>query len=82
MSNMSSFDAKFGPVPVTLTIPDLRVALIQFVVLTLITYLSEVCFVMPRNARSPSWILSAMTSAVVTAVTLMIVVRSNQSLEN
>ena len=64
----TTFDAKFGPAPVPITAPDVRVAMLQFTSLTLITYLSGVCFVVPRNSNSPSLLLSALTSAVDAAV--------------
>lgn len=75
----TTFDAKFGPVPVPITAPNVRLAMLQFTTLTLITYLSGVCFVIPRDSKHPSLILSALTAAVVTAVTYMIVVRSNHN---
>jgi hypothetical protein len=73
----TNFDAKFGPAPVPITAPDVRLSVLQFTTLTLITYLSGVCFVVPRDAKSPSIILSALTAAMVTAITYVIVVRSN-----
>ena len=74
---MSTFDAKFGPAPVPITAPDVRLAMLQFTTLTLITYLSGVCFVIPNNSRRPSLLLAALTSSVVTFVTYMFIVRSN-----
>ena len=74
---MATFDAKFGPPPVVLSAPDARLALLQFASLTLITYLSSVCFVVPDGAQSPSVVLSALSALVVTAVTYVIAVRSN-----
>lgn len=76
---MPSLDDRFGPAPVVITSPDVRLAVLQFTTLTLITYLSGVCFVIPNNSKSPSLLLSLLTSAVVTAVTYMILVRSNHN---
>ncbi len=72
-----NFNAKFGPAPVPITVPDVRLSVLQFTTLTLITYLSGVCFVVPKDSTSPSIVLSAFTAAVVTAITYVIVVRSN-----
>ena len=73
----TNFDAKFGPAPVPITVPDVRLSVLQFATLTLITYLSGVCFVVPNDSTSPSIVLSALTAAMVTAITYVIVVRSN-----
>jgi len=73
----TNFDAKFGPTPVPITAPDVRLSMVQFTTLTLITYLSRVCFVVPKDSTSPSVILSALTAAMVAAITCLIVVRSN-----
>lgn len=73
----TNFDAKFGPAPVPITAPDVRLSMLQFTMLTLITYLSGVCFVVPRDSKSPSIVLSTLTAAMVTAITYVIVVRSN-----
>lgn len=78
----TNFDAKFGPAPVAITAPDVRLAMLQFTTLTLITYISGVCFVVPSGTTSPSIVLSALTSAVVTAIAYMIVVRSNYNATN
>ena len=75
----TSFDAKFGPAPVPITALDVRLSVFQFATLTLITYLSGVCFVVPTNSTSPSIVLSALTAAMVTAITYVIVVRSNDN---
>ena len=74
---MASFESKFGPPPVAVCAPDVRLAILQFTSLTLITYISGVCFVVPNGAHSPSVVLSALSAAVVSAVTYMISVRSN-----
>ena len=80
---MATFDAKFGPAPASAVAgPDVRLSMLQFTTLTLITYLSGVCFVMPNRTSSPSIVLSALTAAVVTAVTYMIAVRSKHNAEN
>lgn len=73
----TNFDVKFGPAPVPITAPDVRLSMLQFTTLTLITYLSGVCFVIPRDSQSPSIVLSALLAATVTAITYVIVVRSN-----
>lgn len=73
----ANLDAKFGPAPVPITAPDVRLSVLQFTTLTLITYLSGVCFVVPKDSTSPSIILSVLTAAMVTAITYVIVVRSN-----
>lgn len=78
----TNFDAKFGPAPVPFTVPDVRLSVLQFTTLTLITYLSGVCFVVPRDSQSPSMILSALTAAMVTAITYVIAVRSNYNSKN
>jgi len=78
----TNFDAKFGPAPVPITGPDVRLSVLQFTTLTLITYISGVCFVVPKDSTSPSIVLSALTAAVVTAITYVIVVRSNYSSKN
>lgn len=75
---MSNTDAKFGPAPVPITVPDVRLAVIQFTLLTLITFLAAPCFVIPSRTTTPSVILSAITAMVVTMVTHTIVVRSNK----
>ena len=75
----TNFDAKFGPAPVPITAPDVRLSVLQFTALTLITYLSGVCFVVPKDSTSPSVVLSALTAGMVTAVTYAIVVRSNHN---
>lgn len=72
-----NFDAKFGPAPVAITVPDARLAMLQLATLTLITYLSGVCLVIPRGGTSPSIILSALMAVVVTVITHVIAVRSN-----
>lgn len=77
----TNFDAKFGPSPVALTVPNLRLAMFQFSTLTLITYLSGVCFVVPHGNTSPSIVLSALMAMVVTVITYLITVRSNYNVE-
>lgn len=78
----TNFDAKFGPAPVPITLPNVRLSMVQFTTLTLITYLSGVCFVVPKDSTSPSVVLSALTAAMVTAITYMVVVRSNYNSKN